>query len=283
MPSVREKLAKKKTKLAFPRKAIKDHPANLDYYEDGSFFSVEIGLISPDPDQPRKFFNPKSLAELSGSIKKSGVLQPVVIRKDQEGKVYLVAGERRYRAAKMAGLKKIPCVLTKGDPAEIALIENLQREDLNPIEEAEALAGLMGKHRYSQKILAEIIGKARTTVNEILTLNRLPEEIKAECRTSNIPKSVLFEIAKQETTEEMAKLFTRAQNNNFTVADIRKITRKKGERIKNEPNEIILKKLREFKKAIKKLDSSTLDQKRKDELWQEWNEIYQFMNLFFNR
>ena len=117
-------------KLPMKRKKVDDHPADLNYYENGGFYHVDINRIIPDSNQPRKYFNPDSLAELSQSIKQNGILQPVIIRM-QEDKTYLVAGERRFRAAKIAGLKKIPAIMTTGNPTEIALIENLQREALS--------------------------------------------------------------------------------------------------------------------------------------------------------
>ena len=89
MPTLKQKLAKTKSKLAIPKEKFEDHPANLNNFENGNFYNVDIELIIPNPNQPRKFFNPDSLAELSQSIKKEGVLQPVIIRKDQEGKIYL--------------------------------------------------------------------------------------------------------------------------------------------------------------------------------------------------
>ena len=99
---------------------------------------MPVNVIRTIPDQPRKTFNEESLSELADSVKQKGVLQPVIIKNDLEGNIYLVAGERRLRAARLAGLREIPAMVTKGNPAEIALIENIQREDLNPVEEAEA-------------------------------------------------------------------------------------------------------------------------------------------------
>ena len=139
MSKLKNKLTDKKTKLASLLQRIKDHPASLNNYKDGDFYFVDIDLVLTSPDQPRKYFNPDTLAEPSNSIKEKGVLQPIVIRKTNEDEIFLVAGERRLKAAKMAGLEKIPAVLTSGNPAEIALIENPQREDLTRIDTAEAL------------------------------------------------------------------------------------------------------------------------------------------------
>jgi len=104
MSKLKNKLTDKKTKLASLLQRIKDHPASLNNYKDGDFYFVDIDLVLTSPDQPRKYFNPDTLAELSSSIKEKGVLQPIVIRKTNEDEIFLVAGERRLKAAKMAGL-----------------------------------------------------------------------------------------------------------------------------------------------------------------------------------
>ena len=213
MPSVRDKLADKTTKLskARVRERIADHPASLDDYQDGGFYNVDVEAILPNPHQPRKFFDPEALDDLSESIRQKGVLQPILIRRDGKGKIFLVAGERRLRAAKKAGLENIPTILTKGKPVEISIIENLQRENLKPIEEAEALARMMEEYKYTQKKLAKAIGKSQPTISETLSLNRLPEEIKEEYRRADIPRRLLVEIAKEKTPDAMLKLYRKAK------------------------------------------------------------------------
>jgi len=227
MASIRDKLAQKKSKLSQPKQSTEDHPANTGLVQDGAFFYVETELIAPNPNQPRKYFDEIALQELSESIKQTGVIQPIIIRKDGD-KIILVAGERRLRASKMAGLAKIPCILTKGNPIEIALIENLQRENLNPIEESEALCQMIDHYNYTQQDLAHVIGKGRSTITETLSLNRLPSKIKDECRRADsISRRVLVEVAKQESHTEMLNLFTNIKKNKLTSDDVRKITRKK--------------------------------------------------------
>jgi len=267
MPSLKEKLAKTKTKLAFQRERLEDHPANLNDYQDGSFCNVEIDLIITDPDQPRKFFNPDSLAELSQSIKQKGVLQPIIIRKDDEGKIYLVAGERRYIASKMAELEKIPAILTKGNPIEIAIIENLQRDDLKPIEEAEALNQMVKKYNYTQEQLALVIGKARTTITETLSLNKMPEEIKKECRRAdNFPRRLLVEVAKQKTNKEMINLFTRIKENNLSSSQVRNITRKREKTKQRTPAAIAIEKTSFLDNCLAKLDFNSIEETEKLQL-----------------
>lgn len=268
MTSLKNKLAKTKSKLSIPREKLKDHPANLNNnYQDGSFCNVDIDLIIPDSDQPRKFFNPESLEELSQSIRQKGVLQPIIIRKDEEDKIYLVAGERRYRAAKMANLEKIPAIITKGNPIEIAIIENLQRDDLKPIEEAEALNQMVEKHNYTQEQLALVIGKARTTITETLSLNKLPEQIKEECRRAdNYPRRLLVEVAKQKTPKEMINLFTRVKENNLKSSQVRDITRKRDNSQQRTPAAIATEKTSVLDKCLTKLNLDSIEETEKFQL-----------------
>lgn len=142
---------------------------------------VEIDRILPGREQPRKVFNEDSLRELSASIKEKGILQPIIVSRTGDGSFTLIAGERRWRAAGLAGLKKIPALIknvASKDSLEIALIENIQREDLNPIEMAEAFNRLMQDFTMTQEDLADKVGKDRATVANYLRLLKLPGEIK---------------------------------------------------------------------------------------------------------
>jgi len=167
-------------------KSGRPHPVQRLSANEG-FLYIPIGLIQPNPDQPRQHFDDASLDDLTASVKEKGVLQPILVRKDPAGNGFiLIAGERRWRAAKAGGLKQIPALMRHADDAaEVALIENVQRQNLNPIEEAEALARLKAAKSFTDQQLARIIGKSRASVTEILTLNQLPDAIKAECRTSD--------------------------------------------------------------------------------------------------
>lgn len=145
------------------------------------FFVCPIERIRPLKGQPRRFFDEERLAELVVSIKQQGLVQPLLVRPDADGLFTLIAGERRWRAAQRAGLHDVPVVVRQADDMvafELALVENLQREDLNPIEEAEAFARLLGEHDYTQEQLAERIGKDRSTVANSLRLLRLPESVR---------------------------------------------------------------------------------------------------------
>lgn len=281
MSKLTDKLAGTSTKLADRQKPAADHPVQNDLPE-GMLLKIDLADINPDPDQPRKNFDENHLQELAESIRQNGVLQPVIIRRGSDGKIWLVAGERRYRASKIANLDQIPAIVTKGNPSEIALIENIQREDLKPIEEAEAFDRMMREHSYTQEQLATIVGKARSTVAEVLTLNRLPEEIKEDCRRADTPKRVLIEIAKRENSKEMIKLYRQVKDGLLDGSTIRNITRKGADRDHNSPPQIALRKLQDFKKTIKRLDAASLNTEEHTVLWQEWNETYQLMNVLLN-
>lgn len=152
------------------------------YTEDERKNASEMSLddIYANPNQPRKKFDQQALKELSDSIKKHGVIMPIVVNADKQGKYMIIAGERRYRATKMAGLKTIPVVIrnyTEREIKEISLIENLQREDLNPIEAATAMKQLMVEYKLTQDELAERIGKSRPAIANTLRLLSLSDDV----------------------------------------------------------------------------------------------------------
>src|SRR5512138_2620100 len=150
--------------------------------ERGNFFSCPIEEIRPHRGQPRKTFSPEKLEELAASIREKGIIQPLVVRK-KDDHYELIAGERRWRAAQRAGLREVPVVIqdVSDDTAvELALIENIQREDLNAVEEAEAYHSLQERFSLSQEELAKRVGKDRSTVANALRLLKLPAEIKRD-------------------------------------------------------------------------------------------------------
>jgi ParB family chromosome partitioning protein len=206
------------------------------------------------------------MAELGESIKQKGVLQPIIIRRGDGGEIILVAGERRLRAAKIAGLEKIPAILTKGNPAEIALIENLQRENLSPIEEAEALFRMAEEFAYTHEQLAAVVGKARSTITESLSLIKLPEAVKEECRRAdNYPRRLLVEIANKKTPEKMTGLFGRIKDGNLKSDQVRQETRKR-ERTEHAPLEITLGKIQALAKNLSKIELEQLNPEDKIQL-----------------
>ncbi len=149
--------------------------------DDSGAVTLPIGEIEPDRNQPRTNFDEAALSELADSIREYGVLQPLLVRPMSDGSYRIVAGERRWRAAREAGLTELPVVikaLSDGEAAAIALIENLQREDLNPIEEAEGIKRLMDEYGFTQEQAAEKLSKSRPAVANVLRLLQLPEDVR---------------------------------------------------------------------------------------------------------
>ena len=148
--------------------------------EEGSVSTIKVSLIDPKSDQPRKYFDKEALEQLSSSISENGVLQPILVRKYGEGRYQIIAGERRFRASKLAGLSEIPAIVLEKDDkkaAEIALIENVQREDLNPLEEALGYKALAEEYGMTQEELSTKVGKSRSAIANSLRLLDLPDEI----------------------------------------------------------------------------------------------------------
>lgn len=148
----------------------------------GAGQEIAIGDIDPNPDQPRRVFQEESIAQLAQSIREQGVLQPILVTPEDGGRYRIVAGERRWRASRAAGLDAVPCLVRDLDviqQMEIALVENLQREDLNPIEAARGIRSLMQQCGYTQEAVANRLSKSRPAVANLLRLLTLPEEVMA--------------------------------------------------------------------------------------------------------
>ncbi|MCC7007838.1 MAG: ParB/RepB/Spo0J family partition protein [Acidobacteria bacterium] len=165
---------------------------------------VPIDRVDPNPDQPRQVMG--DLSELMSSIAEKGIIEPLVVR--QRGERYqIVAGERRYQAAVRVGLRELPVVIRDvddGEVIELALVENLQRKDLSPFEEAEAMASLAGRAGYTHEELAKKLGKSRTSITESLALSEMPSEVRHLCRLADITsKSLLLQIVRQQSPEKM--------------------------------------------------------------------------------
>ena len=181
---------------------------------------INLSDIKPNPDQPRRDFNNTSLDELSKSIREKGVITPITVRESNKG-YEIIAGERRWRAAKKAKLKSIPAyILNIGDEAEmmeVALIENIQREDLNPIEEAEGYAVLNSKYSLSHNGIAKTIGKKRTTISNALRLLKLPPEIRKSIRSGEITAGHGRAILQKKSIPAMKNLWKKIVNNALSV------------------------------------------------------------------
>ena len=157
-----------------------DNTLETTQNKENTINTLKISLVDPKSDQPRKYFDKEALEELSDSIRENGLLQPILVREYGEGRYQIIAGERRFRACKLAGLTEIPAIVLERDDkaaAQIALIENIQREDLNPLEEALAYKSLKDEYDMTQEELSERIGKSRSAIANSIRLLDLPDEI----------------------------------------------------------------------------------------------------------
>jgi ParB family transcriptional regulator, chromosome partitioning protein len=194
---------------------------------------ISIDRLEPNPNQPRIEIG--ELDELTASIKEKGVLEPLLVRPSQVGGRYMIiSGERRYRAAREAGLREVPCIEMDVDDravAEIALIENLQRKDLTPFEEAHGLQLLVERFGYTHEDIARKIGKARTTVTEALTIAAMPADVKEQCQRADISsKTLLLEIARQPNHETMVEFVGHVVKQGMTRDDARRARKNKQAR-----------------------------------------------------
>ena len=185
-------------------------------------YQIDLESISPNPDQPRKYFNEEAQRELQESIKVHGILQPLILAKRGDGYI-IVAGERRYRAAKAVGMATVPALVKRIDDSlmrEISLIENLQREDLNPIEEAEAIDELIRLNGYTQEKLAQRIGKARSSVTNILRLLGLDDEVKELVRQNRLSAGHARALAAVANREAQVDFAFRAADGEMSVREL---------------------------------------------------------------
>lgn len=190
--------------------------------------TLPINEIIPNKDQPRKTFDEGALQELADSITQHGVLQPLLVRPLTTGGYQLVAGERRWRASRMAGLKEVPVVvkeLTDVETMEIAIIENLQREDLNPIEEAEGLQALIDKCGFTQEEVATSVGKSRPAIANALRLLKLPEEVRAMTRDGSISAGHARALLAFDNDVMIKEAADNIIRNNLTVRDVERLAK----------------------------------------------------------
>src|SRR2546430_8546283 len=190
---------------------------------------VPLRDVHPNPDQPRKHFDEEKLGELAASIKAHGLLQPIVVRPTAAG-LEIVAGERRFRAAQLAGLDRLPALVREvEDPLELALIQDLQREGLSPLEEAEGLPALIARHGYSHREVAELLGKSRPYVSNILALTRLPEAVEGDLQRDGglISRELPIGVARPGDPQTALALWRRLQ---LGVLSVRRFREEKAGR-----------------------------------------------------
>lgn len=202
-----------------------------DMSSDASTSTLSINEIIPNKEQPRKTFDEDSLAELADSIRQHGILQPLLVRPLVTGGYQLVAGERRYRASRMAELKEVPVVikeLSDTEAMELAIIENLQREDLNPIEEAEGLQQLIDKCGFTQEEVATSVGKSRPAIANSLRLLRLPSEVRDMTKAGEISAGHARALLGFDNQPMMLEAAKKIVSDKLTVRDVEKLVKRQN-------------------------------------------------------
>lgn len=210
-----------------------------DFMTDENLLTVDLDKLMAREDQPRKSFDDDSLKELANSIKADGVIQPIVVRKVDD-RYEIIAGERRFRASKLAGLEKVPVVVknvTDRKARELALVENIQREDLNPIEEAISLKTLMEEYKLTQQELSDIIGKSRSYIANNLRLLNLSDHIKEYLIRGELSPSQGRTLLSLETDEERNKYLDKLLVKEVNIRDVEK----KAKQSKNKTEDIFIK------------------------------------------
>lgn len=210
--------------------STKDHHGNPTY--------VPVDSLAPNPYQPRRLFPEESLADLSNSIKEKGVIQPVLVRPTGTGMFEIVAGERRWRAARMAGFTSIPVIireLSDSESLELSLIENLQRENLNPLDAAEAYETLIRKFSYTHEVLARRIGMDRTNITNHLRLLKLPDPIKEDLRQDRLSMGHARTLLALDSLTAQLRLSRKVVNHKLSVRDLERIVQNYKEKVKSAP------------------------------------------------
>jgi len=225
----------------------------------GSIINIPVGMIEANPYQPRNDFEQEALNDLAVSIEKVGIIQPITVCKSEDGKFRLIAGERRFRASKLAGLTEIPAFIriAESDMAllQMALIENIQREDLNPIDVSLSFRRLVDEFSLTQEELSNKVGKKRSTVTNYLRLLKLPVEIQAALRDGQISMGHARALIAVAEEVKQIKLFARIIEKGLSVREVEKIAKEINEKSsKSKPQ----KEVRQFYAGLKKELSSNL-------------------------
>lgn len=200
-----------------------------DAEDNNSTVTLKLSEIEPNKDQPRKDFDDSALADLAESISKHGLLQPILVRPIIGGGYQIVAGERRYRASRMAGLTEVPVIireLSESETMELALIENLQRENLTPIEEALGYRTLMEEHEFSQEEVSKAVGKSRSAVANALRLLKLPEDILNMVSSGTISAGHARAILSLDNEKDMKLLADEIVKKDLSVRQAEKLSKK---------------------------------------------------------
>lgn len=203
--------------------------AETESWDSVGMQEIPVGELDINPDQPRKSFDEESMALLAESIRDQGVLQPLIVTPASNGRYRIIAGERRYRASRAAGLEKVPCIVRELDivrQMEIALIENLQREDLNPIDTAKGIRALMQQCGYTQDKVAARLGKSRPAVANLLRVLNLPEEITEMVRDGRLSAGHARVLAGLSSQEDQLRLGRKAAEEGLNVRQLEALAAK---------------------------------------------------------
>ena len=239
-------------------KQTKKSASNNDADIANGVLEIEIGLIDRNEEQPRKNFDEKALKELAQSIKQHGIIQPLILQKSGD-RYQIVAGERRFRAARLAGLKKVPAIIkeyTEQEMSEISIIENLQREDLNPIESAKAIARLIEQFNLTQEVVADKIGKSRPAVANTLRLLTLPEEIIKYIEAGKLSAGHARTLLAVEDKKKMLELANLAISKKLSVRDLELLVRKLNKPTKGTIKQQLSLELKDFANNLNRIFST---------------------------
>ena len=209
--------------------------------EDGNIATLKVSEVEPNKDQPRRYFDEEALRELADSIREHGVLQPLVVRPMDSGGYQIVAGERRWRAARIAGLNEVPVVIRQlGDDKtlEIAIIENLQREDLNAIELARGCQNLIDQYGLTQDQVAERLGKSRPAIANTVRLLGLPEAVQDGVRAGKISRGHAKALLSLEDKSLIEEVAAKVLTGNILVRDIEKMARQRKKEGEEQPSSL---------------------------------------------
>ncbi len=226
--------------LITPSAEVSQRPAPDDKSASG-VLKLKIRDIEPNPDQPRKTFDKEKLESLAASIKEHGLIQPVLVKRASNGMYVIIAGERRWRASKLAGLSEIPCIIgdySEKEVMELALIENLQREDLDPIEESDGYQKLMDTFSLTQEQVAERVGKSRSAVANSLRLAGLPLEVKKMVKKGEITQGHARALLALEKPADMIAVAGQIVHDELNVRQVEKLVSslKKNPKTKSSKN-----------------------------------------------
>lgn len=215
--------------------------------------TINLALIDPKSDQPRKYFDKDALGELAESIRENGLLQPILVREIGGGRYQIIAGERRYRASKLAGLEEIPTIIldkTDLEVAEIALIENIQREDLNPIEEAQAFRALLESYGMTQEELSTRVGKSRSALANSVRLLDLPEPVLAMVAAKELSAGHARTLLGLNDREDMLLLAQKAAEEGISVSALGELVKKYNKPKKDKKDKVDVEPIVDYTREI---------------------------------